>query len=174
LEARVNLSQSEVARALASYVRTIRSGDSPFDRYVAGQRDALSPEARTGLQIFRGQGGCLVCHLGPNLTDEKFHNTGVAWDGTQLRDEGRHGIDHSGVPGAFRTPTLREVALTAPYMHDGSLATLEDVIDYYDRGGRANPHMDRDLRPLRLSAAEKGALVAFLRSLSGSIREGLE
>jgi cytochrome c peroxidase len=175
LEKRVGLPKAKVSRALASYVRTIRSGDSPFDRYVAGDRDALPEQARQGLKLFRGKGGCVVCHVGPNLTDEKFHNTGVAWNGQSFRDEGRYAITGEPVSrGAFRTPTLREIASTAPYMHDGSLATLEDVIDYYDRGGRPNPHLDPEVRLLDLSRAEKRALTAFLRSLSGRIREGLE
>jgi cytochrome c peroxidase len=175
LEKRVGLPREEVARALASYVRTIRSGDSPFDRFVAGDREALSPQARAGLKIFRGKGGCVVCHIGPNLTDEKFHNTGVAWDGARFRDEGRYAITREpSFQGAFRTPTLREVAATAPYMHDGSLATLEDVIDYYDRGGRPNPRLDPEIRPLGLAPEEKRALAALLKSFSGRIREGLE
>lgn len=175
LERRLGLPRIEVARALASYVRTIRSGDSPFDRYVAGDRDALSAEARAGLKVFRGKGGCVVCHVGPNLTDEKFHNTGVAWDGQGFRDEGRYSITHEpALRGAFRTPTLREIAATGPYMHDGSLATLEEVIDYYDRGGRPNPHLDPEIRPLELAPEERRSLAALLRSLSGRIREGLE
>ena len=175
LEKRAGLARTEVARALASYVRTIRSGDSPFDRYVAGDRGALTAEEFAGLKVFRGRGGCVVCHVGPNLSDEGFHNTGVAWDGHVFRDEGRYTVTREpGRRGAFRTPTLREIAATAPYMHDGSLATLEDVIDYYDRGGRPNPHLDPEIRPLQLTSEEKRSVAAFLRSLSGRIREGME
>jgi cytochrome c peroxidase len=175
LTRRTGLGQRAIAQALASYVRTIRSGDAPFDRYLAGDREALPAEARHGLALFRGKAGCVLCHVGPNLSDEKFHNTGVAWDGARIRDEGRYSVTRVDQDrGAFRTPTLREVAATAPYMHDGSLATLAEVIEYYDRGGRPHPHQDADIRPLGLDAAEKQALLAFLHSLSGRVREGLE
>jgi cytochrome c peroxidase len=173
IKARTGLEPTEVSRALASFVRTILSGNSPYDRFTYGDVQALSAQARLGLNIFRGKGRCTTCHAGPNLTDERFHNTGVAWPGAQLRDPGRFSV--SGNPedrGAFKTPTLRDVARTAPYMHDGSLATLEDVVEYYDKGGNPNLGLDPDLHPLHLTAEEKRALVAFLRSLSGTIREG--
>ena len=155
-----------LARALASYVRTILSGGSPYDRYVAGQRNALTSEQQFGLRLFRGKANCAACHAGPNLTDEEFHNTGVAWRGGAWTDPGRGGR------GAFKTPSLREVARVAPYMHDGSLATLEQVVDFYDGGGRQNPLLDPEIRVLGLSAEEKRALHAFLQSLSGTILEG--
>jgi cytochrome c peroxidase len=161
-----DINRADLARALASYIRSIRSGDAPFDRFMDGQRDALTPDAQRGLEIFRGRGNCTVCHTGPNFTDEKFHNTGVAWNGTTLLDRGRGtvtGLDRD--LGAFKTPTLREVARTSPYMHDGSLARLEDVIAFYDAGGRPNQHLDPEIRPLRLNAAEKQALAAFLLTL---------
>lgn len=165
----------DLARALASYVRTILSGSSAFDRYMAGNRDALSDQARQGLGLFRGKGNCLVCHIGPTLTDEQFHNTGVAWRDGQLTDEGRFAISgHERDRGAFKTPTLREIARTAPYMHDGSLATLEAVVDFYDDGGRLNLNIDPEIHPLHLAAEEKQALVLFLQSLSGTIREGVQ
>ena len=103
----------------------------------------------------------------------RAHNTGIAWREGALRDEGRFAVSgQSGDHGAFKTPTLREIARTAPYMHDGSLATLEVVVDFYGDGGRPNPHIDPEIHPLHLSVEEKRALVAFLKSLSGSIREG--
>ncbi len=163
----------DLSRALASYVRTIRAGDSPLDRFVAGDADALSEREFQGLQLFQGNARCNHCHLGANLTDEGFHNTGVAWSEGRLQDLGRFVV--SGVEresGAFKTPTLREVERTAPYMHDGSLATLEEVVDFYDRGGDANPYLDPILRPLNLSPVEKEALVVFLRALTGRIKEG--
>ena len=177
----------DLARALASYVRSILAGDSPLDRYVNGDADALSDEARRGLQLFRGKANCTACHVGPLLTDEGFHNTGVAWRApahrlasgqagsgpASFQDLGRFLVTRRDADlGAFKTPTLREVARTAPYMHDGSLATLDDVIEYYDRGGNANAYRDPELRPLALTADEKRALVAFLRSLGGTISEG--
>jgi len=165
VERRIGLKIADVTSALASYVRTIRSGNSRFDRYAAGDQHALSDLEKAGLAVFRGKARCTTCHAGPNFTDENFHNTGIAWQDGKLADQGAG-------EGKFKVPTLREVARTAPYMHDGSLATLEDVVDYYDRGGNMNPGLDEDLRPLHLSPEEKRALVAFLRSLSGSIREG--
>jgi cytochrome c peroxidase len=163
--ARTGVSRTGIARALASYVRSILSGDSPFDRYLFGDRAALTAEEIRGLQVFVGKGNCSACHVGPNFTDEQLHNTGVAFlDGTP-RDLG-------GGSANFKTPTLREVARTAPYMHDGSLATLEDVVDFYSAGGRPNPHLDREIGPRNFTQAEKQALVAFLRSLSGTVVEG--
>ncbi len=164
--ARVGLAPNEIADALASYVRSILSGESPYDRFVNGDRAALTAEQQLGFQIFRGKGNCTSCHVGPNLTDEELHNTGIAWRSGRLTD---NGAGH----GDFKTPTLREVARTAPYMHDGSLATLKDVVDYYSDGGRPNPDLDRDLRRLSLSDDEKAQLVAFLHALSGSIQEGI-
>jgi cytochrome c peroxidase len=163
----------DLARALAGYVRTILAGDAPIDRYYAGHRDALSPAARRGLDLFRGKANCTACHLGPTFTDEQFHNTGIAWRDGSLRDLGRYLVTKNEFDrGAFKTPSLREVARTAPYMHDGSLATLEAVVDFYDRAGNRNPHIDPELRRLWLSEDEKKDLVEFLRSLSGTIQEG--
>jgi len=162
---RAGVSVADLSRALATYVRSILSGDSPYDRFVAGDRAALSPEAQTGLHVFRGKGNCPACHVGPNFSDERLHNTGVAWQNGRLADEG-------GGRGVFKTPTLREVARTAPYMHDGSLATLDEVVRFYDEGGRANPDRDPELRPLQFSTEDKRALTEFLRSLSGSVHDG--
>ncbi len=172
---RVGLSPEELSAALASYVRTIRSGDSAFDRFAHGDESALSAEARAGLRLFRNRARCTQCHVGPLFTDELFHNTGVAWfsDAKRFRDDGRFMVTgREKDRGAFKTPTLREVARTAPYMHDGSLATLEAVVDFYDAGGRPNPNLDAGVRPLGLTPEEKRALVAFLESLSGTIQEG--
>lgn len=167
---RVGLDSVTLQRALASYVRTILSGNSPYDRYVQGDREALTADQKLGLQIFRGKAGCGSCHLGPNLTDERFHNTGV---GT-ADEPGYFATSHDpGDHGAFKTPSLREVARTPPYMHDGSLATLDEVIDYYDKGGRANANLDPEIRKLQLSPSEKKALVAFLQALNGVISDGL-
>jgi cytochrome c peroxidase len=156
---RIGLETSAISRALASYVRSLLYGDSPYDRYIAGNREALTPEQRLGLEIFRGKGNCTACHVGPNFSDESLHNTGVAWKGDRLADEGAG-------DGRFKTPTLREIARTPPYMHDGSIATLEQVVEYYDRGGNRNPALDPEIRPLRLSSVEKQALLAFLAALS--------
>lgn len=156
-----------VSMALAAFVRTLLSGGSAFDRFEAGEETALSPPARRGLALFWGKAGCVRCHTGPNFTDEKFHNIGV---GLYQHDPdlGRYrvtGRDED--KGAFKTPTLRDVAKTAPYMHDGSLGTLEEVVIYYDRGGIKNPYLNPQIRPLRLSVQEKEDLVGFLKSLTG-------
>ena len=119
------ITSTNIARALASFVRTPRSGNSPFDRFQHGDRAALSVEARRGLELFRGKANCVACHSGPNFSDEQFHNTGVSW--------GRGDFGRFNVTGkvkdraAFKTPTLREIARTAPYMHDGSIATDDYV-----------------------------------------------
>ncbi len=160
-EARVGLGAAAISHALASYVRSILSGDSPYDRYLNGDRAALSAEAVRGLQLFRGKANCIACHVTPTFTDERLHNTGVAWRDGRLQDTGAGA-------GNFKTPTLREIARTAPYMHDGSLATLEEVVEYYDRGGNRNPGLDQEIHALRLSPSEKRDLVAFLRCLNAT------
>jgi len=162
--AREGLSSDDLSRALASYVRSILSGDSPFDRFVDGDRTALTLEQQAGLRIFRGKGNCVACHVGPNLSDEQLHNTGVAWRGGVLLDPG-------GGNGAFKTPTLREIARTGPYMHDGGFVTLDEVVTYYDQGGNANPYLDSQIKPLALTDVDKKALVAFLGTLSGRVSQ---
>src|SRR5262245_48652582 len=170
LERRTGMKAADITAALASYVRTIQSGDSRFDRYAAGRTDSLNALEKAGLKVFRGQGGCIACHIGPNFTDEHFHNTGVAWRDGRLADQGRFTVSGKARdPGAFNTPTLREAARTAPYMHDGSLATLEDVVEFYSEGGRPNPTLDPEIRPGRFNEEEKGALVAFLKALTGRV-----
>ena len=156
-----------LAYALASFVRVLLSGNSAYDRYEAGDRAALDGAAVEGLRLFRGRARCASCHSGSNLSDEEFHNTGVAWR-SGAADLGRSGVTgRSEDRGKFKTPTLRDAALTAPYMHDGSLATLEQVVDHYDAGGGADPGRDPALRPLQLTSGEKGSLVAFLKALTG-------
>ena len=168
------ITEQDVSHALASYVRTILAGNSRYDRYLNGEGDVLTELERRGLEIFRGKGNCTDCHLGPNLTDEKFRNTGIAWKDGGLADLGRFRFTkRENDRGSFKTPTLRNAASRAPYMHDGSLATLSDVADYYNRGGNRNPWLDRELLPLRLTDAEKEALVAFLQTLTGPVRDGL-
>ena len=157
-----------IAQAVATFVRSRLSGNSAFDRFLTGDARALDTEERRGLELFNGRARCARCHAGPLLSDESFHNTGVAWVDGRILDPGRAAVTGRDADrGAFKTPTLREVARTAPYMHDGSLARLSDVIEFYDRGGRANPNLDPEIRPLRLTAGERAALLAFLRSLTG-------
>ncbi len=154
-----------IGMALASYVRTLRSGNSPADRYASGDSLALGPDARAGFALFREKANCVGCHIGPLLSDERFHNTGVGWGSTDL---GRFEVTgQSSDRGKFNTPSLRNVARTAPYMHDGSMDTLEEVIERYDQGGTPNPNLDSRIAPLRLSPDEKKQLAAYLRSLTG-------
>jgi cytochrome c peroxidase len=159
-----------VAKAVAAFERTLLSGNSPFDRYVAGSQKAIPNAAKRGFDLFKGKAGCINCHRyspeSPFFTDFDFHNTGVGWAGSP--DLGRYEITKAPEDkGAFKTPSLRNVALTAPYMHDGKTATLHDVVNYYSRGAEPNRYLDSKIRPLNLTDAEKEDLVAFLESLTG-------
>jgi cytochrome c peroxidase len=162
--ARVGLTPVQLSHALATYVRSILSGDSPYDRFINGDRAALSPQEQEGLRLFRGKANCTACHVGPTFTDERLHNTGVAWRDGKLSDEG-------GGAGRFKTPTLREVAGTAPYMHNGSVPSLDEVVEFYNAGGRRNPALDPEIRLLNLNGVEKAALVRFLGTLSGTVSQ---
>ena len=169
-------STDDMGRAIAGFIRVIRSENSPYDRFVAGDKTALTDEQQRGLQIFRTRGRCAICHSEPTFTDENFHNTGVAWrpnaegPGGSFQDDGKAAVSRiDRERGMFKTPTLREIARTAPYMHDGSLATLEAVVDFYDKGGRPNPNLFPIIRPINLTPEEKQALVKFLGSLSGDV-----
>jgi cytochrome c peroxidase len=156
-----------LAYALAAFQRTLLLGDSAVDRFRSADVAALSLEARQGLWIFESRGRCWQCHSGENFSDESFHNTGVGF-GLAERDLGRFVVTQQTEDRfKFKTPTLRGLVQTAPYMHDGSQATLEEVVEFYDRGGSPNdPERTPLLEPLRLSPEEKRHLVAFLRALS--------
>ncbi len=152
-----------IGKAIAAFERTALSGDAPFDRVRAGDESALSIQAWEGMQLFFGKANCSSCHSGPNFTDNGFHNIGVSFTQEQP-DLGRLAVSNvEGDKGSFKTPTLRDIAKTGPYMHDGSLATLEEVVDYYDKGGTPNEYLDEELFPLKLTAEQKAALVAFLK-----------
>jgi cytochrome c peroxidase len=156
-----------VAQAIASFERTAVTGDSPFDRYQAGDAKALTPEQQAGMTLFFGKANCSVCHTGKNFTDGDFHNIGVGMSAKTV-DLGRFVVSKIDRDrGAFKTPTLRNLSDTFPYMHDGSAKTLEDVVDFYDKGGEKNQWLDSDIHPLGLTAKEKKDLVAFLKSLDG-------
>jgi cytochrome c peroxidase len=158
----------DVGRAIASFQRTILSGNSPADRYdYGGDEKALSEEAKRGLELFRGKARCTRCHSNFNFSDEKFHNLGIGWD-TNTVDLGRYMVTKNAEDiGAFKTPTLREISRTAPYMHDGRFKTLAEVVEFYNGGGIKNPFLDNTIIPLELIEQEKADLVAFLRSLTG-------
>lgn len=157
-----------VGKAIASFQRTILSGNSPHDRFdYGGDDEALSPSAQRGLKLFLGKARCTRCHSGFNFTDEKFHNLGIDWD-TDHVDLGRYAVTKNPDDiGAFKTPTLREISRTAPYMHNGKFAGLREVVEFYNKGGIKNPHQDSLIIPLKLTDEEKTDLVDFLQSLSG-------
>ena len=157
-----------VGKAIASFQRTILSGNSPADRFdQGGDEKAISPEAQKGLLLFREKARCTKCHSGFNFTDEKFHNLGIGWD-TGTVDLGRYMVTQNPADiGAFKTPTLREISRSAPYMHDGRFKTLEEVVNFYNKGGVKNPHQDELVLPLELTDEEKRNLVEFLRTLNG-------
>jgi len=163
-----------VAKAIAAYVRTIVSGNSPYDRFLAGDKSALPTEAQRGFALFEGKARCVSCHAGFNFTDESYRNIGVGMDKANP-DLGRYTVTKNDTDkGAFKTPTLRDVARRGPFMHDGSQKTLEDVIAFYNRGGVKNPWLAGDVRPLNLTAQEQKDLVAFLQSLTGEIDPEVE
>jgi cytochrome c peroxidase len=160
-----------MGKAIAAYERTVVAGDSPYDRYQAGDKDALSASAVRGLAIFNGKGNCKACHAGFNFTDETYQNIGVGMN-KPTPDAGRHDVTKDGADrGKFKTPTLRNITQTAPYMHDGSETTLMEVVEFYDRGGVANPNLSKEIKPLKLTSQEKRDLVAFLESLTGDVRD---
>lgn len=185
-----------ISKAIAAYERTLLSGNSPFDRFIAGDAAAISDSQRRGWELFKGKAKCIECHTyasnTPFFTDFKFHNTGVAATdllfntlserlsvakdsplnlahATGFSELGRFTITLARDDvGAFKTPTLRDVELTSPYMHDGSLGTLIDVVQFYNRGGGPNSHLDARITPLKLTPAEVNDLVEFMRSLTSA------
>jgi cytochrome c peroxidase len=157
------VTRDAIAKAIASFERTVLSGNAPYDRFKAGDTSALSQAAQRGMRVFFNRAQCSSCHVPPNFTDGGFHNVGVGMHAAEP-DVGRQSETKLlGDRGAFKTPTLREIARTAPYMHDGSLATLEDVVKYYDKGGFPNPQLDESVFPLRLTEQEQADLVTFLK-----------
>ena len=192
------ITRQRVAMAIAAFERTLLSRDTPLDRFLRGDEKSLTPAQRVGLDLFLGKAGCAACHSGPNLTDGRFHNLGVPEDPkakedprvlatarfvgkvsgfpdfrTLREDPGRFLVTKNPADWkAFATPPLREVAATAPYMHNGALRTLEEVVDFYDRGGGDDPKKSPMLRPLGLSKEEKESLREFLATgLSGPMPE---
>jgi cytochrome c peroxidase len=160
----------KIQKAIAAFERTVLAANSPVDRFLyGGDKTALSESAKRGLMLFvdKEKTNCTACHtMGDKnalFTDGKFHNIGVGLgtDG-ELLDKGKEN-------GMFRTPTLRNIAKTAPYMHDGSLKTLRDVVDFYAGGGNSNPWLDKEIRPLGLSRQERDDLVAFMEALTGEV-----
>jgi cytochrome c peroxidase len=195
-----------LAHAISAYERTLVSGDSPLDRFIAGDEGAISDAARRGFAIFRGRGRCARCHSfseqRPFFTDFAYHNTGVAANHPAFEklarravdaletDQAKALIDRLGREeggqelgrilasyqlfdlGSYRTPSLRNVAITAPFFHDGSARTLADVVKFYNGGGRININLEEELHPLGLTESEQLDLASFLESLTGKIPAG--
>jgi cytochrome c peroxidase len=156
-----------IGKAIASFERTIVSGNSPYDRFLNGDKRALSAGAKRGLDIFERTGECSECHNGYNFTDEKFTGLGIGPD-VQPPDPGLEGITGKRRDeGKFKVPTLREVVHTGPYMHDGRFRTLDDVLEFYRKGGKPGAHLDSRIAPFFLDAPAKANLIEFLESLSG-------
>ncbi|MCS7036823.1 MAG: cytochrome c peroxidase [Saprospiraceae bacterium] len=159
-----------LADALAAFIRTLETADTPFDRWMRGDEQAMSAAAVRGRTIFMNKGKCFDCHFGPDFTGDEFRNIGL-FNGKDLNDPGRFAVTQDSADlGRFKVPGLRNVAVSAPYMHDGSFRTLREVIDYYDNPDRFVPNsIGRDTllaRPLGLTDAEKDDLEAFLRALT--------
>jgi cytochrome c peroxidase len=183
-----------IAKAIATFERTALSGNSAYDKYQAGDLKALSENQKRGMVLFGlrlspddpfqadgvtlKKANCTSCHTGFNFSDERFHNLGVGFEATKkaFADLGRWAIAPIGAKddadrGAFKTPTLRDLARTAPYMHDGSEKTLADVVKFYNRGGNPNAALDVDMKPLNLTDQEVENVVAFLDALNGEVRK---
>jgi cytochrome c peroxidase len=168
-------SEETVGKALASFLRSLRSGGAPFDRWQAGEAGAMNEAAIAGYELFAGKAGCLVCHTPPLFTDRKFHNAGIgsAAEKPDVGAAAKNAFDDPKLTGAFKTPTLRDVAKTAPYFHDGSGKTLADAVKVMSEGGIANANHDPLLMARKagekLTDEEQKNLIAFLESLTGKV-----
>ena len=162
------ITEANIAKAIAAFERTLLTYRSPYDRYRAGDRHALTAEQREGMDLFfSARTACSSCHLAPLFTDNAWHNLGVPQAGPKAVDNGRADVSKNPADtGAFKTPMLRNIALTGPYMHDGVFNTLEQVVAFYAGGGGPGPTKSPLIKPLDLNAREQKALVAFLRSLT--------
>ena len=166
------IAEITAAKAIAVFERTVVSRDSRFDRWVAGDRTAITPQEWRGYKVFNDadKGNCAVCHRPPNFTDNGYHNIGIAHPAGK-EDVGRFTQRKvASMKGAFKTPTLRDVELTAPYFHSGTAGTLAEVVEHYARGGDDRSNVSANVRPLTLNAQEKADLVAFMRTLTASTR----
>ena len=158
------ISEKTIAKAIASFERTVVTADSPFDRWIKGDRTAMNVSAVRGLALFEGKAKCNACHQNFNFVDDGFHNIGLP----DTDDPGRFAhVKVNILKGAFKTPTLRNVALTAPYMHNGVYSTLEEVVEHYNRGGVNKDNLDPNIEPLHLSESEKQDLIEFMKALTG-------
>jgi cytochrome c peroxidase len=159
------ITRPHIEQAIATFERTILASPAPFDRWIGGDDTAITESAKRGFALFNGKADCADCHQGPSFSDFSFHDIGIARED----DIGRGRLFPTGVKlhHAFKVPTLRDVARRAPYMHDGSLPTLEAVVDEYDSGGIDRPSRSSLIHPLGLTTNEKRDLIAFLNTLTG-------
>jgi cytochrome c peroxidase len=165
------IDEATVAKAIAAFERSVLVVDSPFDRWLGGDRKALTQAQWRGYKVFSdpARGNCAACHSAPNFTDNGYHNLGLLPQGES--DPGRYAVRKvASMKGAFKTPTLRDIELTAPYFHDGSAPTLMAVVEHYVRGGDDRSNVSASMKPLDLSETEKHDLVEFMKSLTGRRR----
>lgn len=157
-----------IAEAIAAFERTVISTNSAFDKYAMGDTKAMDAAAVRGMALFKGKARCILCHSGPNFTDNQFHNLGVPQIGPMKEDLGRYYVTKvEKHRGAFKTPTLRSITETAPYMHDGVFKTLGEVLDFLNNGGGTNPNLSPLMKAVNLRPEEKMDLIAFLKALTG-------
>jgi cytochrome c peroxidase len=163
------ISETTIAKAIAAFERTVVSNSSPFDQWVKGDESALTQQQVEGFKLFvdPNKGNCSVCHSAPNFTDNGFHNIGLAQFAEENADMGRY-LERplKLMKGAFKTPTLRDISLTAPYFHDGSAKTLDDVVVHYEKGGVAKGNLSPNMKVAKLTDKERAALVAFMKALT--------
>lgn len=164
--------EERIVAALASFVRTLRAGPTPWDKYEKGDKEAVSEEAVRGQKIFTGKANCSLCHAPPMYSDFKYHNVGVGYgEGIDEPDPGRGKVTEKPEDtGAFKTPSLRGATLHPPYFHDGSAATIEEAVDYMISGGNANEHLDEQMKKIVLTDEEKSDLIAFLKALEPEVK----
>lgn len=163
------ISEATISKAIASFERTVISRNSRFDKWVKGDKKALTKQEVNGFRLFLDpdKGNCEVCHSAPNFTDNGFHNIGLASFGKDNSDRGRHALRPLRImTGAFKTPTIRDISYTAPYFHDGSAPDLDAVMEHYMNGGEVKTHLSPNLKPLSLTKREREDIVAFMRALS--------
>ncbi|HEY8353415.1 MAG TPA: tryptophan tryptophylquinone biosynthesis enzyme MauG [Methylophilaceae bacterium] len=157
------ISQERVTQALASFQRTLVSNAAPFDRWVEGDESAISASAKRGFCLFTGKANCVSCHKSWRFTDDSFHDIGLS-----SPDPGRGAhVPITPMQFAFKTPSLRDLPITGPYMHDGSMFSLEEVIRHYEDGGIARKSRSAEMKPFQLTDEERQALIDFLRTLDG-------
>ena len=160
---RSEITADGIAKAIASFERTVLSGNAPYDKFKAGDESALSPEAKRGMDLFFNKAKCSACHKGHSFTDLAFHNIGVGYD-KDKPDPGRFAVtNQEGDRGRFKTPPLRDIHTSPPYMHDGSVKTLKEVVEFYNKGGIKNAQLDEDMKPLKLTEQEVADLVTFMK-----------